>query len=212
MKVFAALDARALAALLEGTYPTPGAALCVDCGAPLRKWVRPSFLAIVRTQQLKTRRPGPSAHPRGAHAIGHATIARSATLSCSTRPRQCVAPLRKTPSVRRARYVPELAFAGGAAALLEAPERTFDRLLPCRCSRSRRCRAQRSCARLANRSAPVPRPAPACPGLFPRMSILEHVNMSTGTYLVSLAAFYSATANLVSWLGSLPHASQWVAG
>jgi len=27
-----------------------------------------------------------------------------------------------------------------------------------------------------------------------------------------MAAFYSATANLVSWLGSLPHASQWVAG
>ena len=26
-----------------------------------------------------------------------------------------------------------------------------------------------------------------------------------------MAAFYSATANLVSWLGSLPHASQWVA-
>jgi len=27
-----------------------------------------------------------------------------------------------------------------------------------------------------------------------------------------MAAFYSATANLVSWLGSLPHASQWIAG
>jgi len=27
-----------------------------------------------------------------------------------------------------------------------------------------------------------------------------------------MAAFYSATAKLVSWLGSLPHASQWVAG
>jgi hypothetical protein len=27
-----------------------------------------------------------------------------------------------------------------------------------------------------------------------------------------MAAFYSATAHLVSWLGSLPHASQWVAG
>jgi hypothetical protein len=25
-----------------------------------------------------------------------------------------------------------------------------------------------------------------------------------------MAAFYSATANLVSWLGSLPHSSQWV--
>ena len=28
----------------------------------------------------------------------------------------------------------------------------------------------------------------------------------------SMAAFYSATAHLVSWLGSLPHASEWVAG
>ena len=27
-----------------------------------------------------------------------------------------------------------------------------------------------------------------------------------------MAAFYSATAHLVSWLGSLPHASEWVAG
>jgi hypothetical protein len=27
-----------------------------------------------------------------------------------------------------------------------------------------------------------------------------------------MAAFYSATAHMVSWLGSLPHASEWVAG
>jgi hypothetical protein len=27
-----------------------------------------------------------------------------------------------------------------------------------------------------------------------------------------MAAFYSATAHLVSWLGSLPHASEWIAG
>ena len=27
-----------------------------------------------------------------------------------------------------------------------------------------------------------------------------------------MAAFYSATAHMVSWLGSLPHASGWVAG
>jgi hypothetical protein len=27
-----------------------------------------------------------------------------------------------------------------------------------------------------------------------------------------MTAFYSATAHLVSWLGSLPHASEWVAG
>ena len=27
-----------------------------------------------------------------------------------------------------------------------------------------------------------------------------------------MSAFYSATAHLVSWLGSLPHASEWVAG
>ena len=27
-----------------------------------------------------------------------------------------------------------------------------------------------------------------------------------------MAAFYGATAHLVSWLGSLPHASEWVAG
>jgi hypothetical protein len=29
---------------------------------------------------------------------------------------------------------------------------------------------------------------------------------------LGMAAFYSATAHLVSWLGSLPHASEWVAG